>query len=47
MDVLNIENCAAAGYCGIPLSVQLRAFSLRLDAHDNLKGLGCISVSPS
>jgi hypothetical protein len=36
VDVLNIENCASMGFCGIPLSVQLRAFSLRLDAQDHL-----------
>jgi cell division protein FtsB len=37
VDVMNIENCASNGFCGIPLSVQLRAFSLRLDAQDHLK----------
>jgi hypothetical protein len=36
VDVLNIENCASTGFCGIPLSVQLKAFSLRLDAQDHL-----------
>jgi hypothetical protein len=37
VDDLNIENCAASGFCGIPLSVQLRSFSLRLDGQDHLK----------
>jgi len=36
VNVLNIENCASTGFCGIPLSVQLRSFSLRLDAQDHL-----------
>ncbi len=40
-NVLNIENCAAAGYCGIPLVVQLKAFSLQLDTRDTLKGSTC------
>jgi hypothetical protein len=34
IDVMNIQNCATEGFCGIPLSVQLRAFSLRLNAQD-------------
>jgi hypothetical protein len=44
MDVKNMENCASVGYCGIPMSVQLRAFSLQLDGHDNVKGLACLNV---
>jgi hypothetical protein len=35
--VLNIENCAATAYCGLPVAVQLRALSEQLNAHDNLK----------
>jgi|SRR5579862_1301820 len=42
-NVLNIENCASTGFCGIDVSVQLKALSEQLDAHDNLKGLGCSS----
>jgi hypothetical protein len=37
MSVINIEHCAADGWCGISISVQLRAFANRLDANDNVK----------
>jgi len=38
VNVMNIENCAPQGwYCGISISVQLRAFANRLDAKDNIK----------
>jgi hypothetical protein len=37
VDVMNIENCAALGWCGIPLSTQLRAMSERLDGGDHLR----------
>lgn len=42
-NVLNVENCAPTGFCGISIPVQLRALSEQLDAHDNLKGSGCSS----
>jgi hypothetical protein len=38
INVRDIENCAPQGwYCGIGISVQLRAFAARLDANDNVK----------
>jgi len=37
MSVRDIENCAPQGWCGIAMSVQLRAFSARLEAKDNVK----------
>jgi len=37
MNVKDIENCAPQGWCGIAISVQLRAFAARLDAKDNVK----------
>lgn len=38
MNVKDIENCAPhASWCGITVSVQLRAFAARLDAKDNVK----------
>jgi len=38
MNVKDIENCAPhASWCGITVSVQLRAFAARLDANDNVK----------
>ena len=38
VNVMNIENCAPQGwFCGISISVQLRAFANRLDAKDNIK----------
>lgn len=37
IDVMNIENCAPQGLCGIVISVQLRAFAARLDASDKVK----------
>jgi len=37
VNVKDIENCAGVGYCGITISVQLRAFAARLDAQDNVK----------
>jgi len=37
MSVRDIENCAAQGWCGIGISVQLRAFSARLDAKDDVR----------
>lgn len=37
MNVINIENCALGGYCGIAIPVQLRAFAAQLDAKDNVK----------
>ena len=37
MNVINIENCAPGGWCGINISVQLRAFAARLDDKDNIK----------
>lgn len=42
-DVMTIESCAAMAYCGLPIVVQLKAFSAQLDAHDCLKGLSCCS----
>jgi hypothetical protein len=37
ISVQDIENCAPLGFCGIPISTQLRAFAARLDAKDNVK----------
>jgi len=37
MSVRDIENCVPQGWCGIAISVQLRAFAARLDAKDNVK----------
>jgi hypothetical protein len=37
LNVLNIENCAPQGWCGIGIAVQLRAFSERLNADDTVK----------
>jgi hypothetical protein len=37
INVRDIENCAPQGWCGIAISVQLRAFAARLDAKDNVK----------
>jgi hypothetical protein len=38
MNVKDIEHCAPqASWCGITVSVQLRAFAARLDANDNVK----------
>jgi len=37
VNVRDIENCAPQGFCGITISVQLRAFASRLDAKDNIK----------
>jgi hypothetical protein len=37
INVRDIENCAPQGWCGIAISVQLRAFAARLDVKDNVK----------
>jgi hypothetical protein len=37
INVKDIETCAAQGFCGIAISVQLRAFAAQLDAKDNVK----------
>jgi len=37
INVRDIENCAPQGWCGIAISVQLRAFAARLDTNDNVK----------
>ena len=37
ISVKDTENCVAQGWCGIAISVQLKAFSARLDAKDNVK----------
>jgi len=37
VDVTNIENCAPQGWCGITISVQLRALAARLGANDKVK----------
>jgi len=37
INVRDIENCAPSGFCGIAISVQLRAMAARLDASDNVK----------
>ncbi len=37
VNVKDIENCVQTAFCGLPISVQLRAFSERLDAQDNVR----------